>query len=91
MNVLEELYFGNIMPFERDVHWTGKYKDLLQYISRHEKELTAGLTDEQKTIFEKYRDCTKEVQMKTELEAFILGFKLGGQIMLSVLSGANSE
>lgn len=91
MNVLEELYYGNITPFERDVHWTGKYKDLLLYISRHEKELTDSISDEHKIVFEKYRDCTKEVQMKTELEAFVLGFKLGGQIMLSVLSGANSE
>lgn len=87
MNILEELYYGNIAPFEKGFGKSRQRSDLQKYVSRHEQALTAAFSEEQKATFEKYRDNTQELQQLGELEAFICGFKLGGQLMLEVAQG----
>lgn len=85
MNILEELYYGNINPFERGFGNNPQCGDLQKYISRHEQALTAALSEEQTKTFEKYRDCTQELQRQAELDAFRCGFVLGGRILIEVM------
>ena len=49
MRILEEFWYGNIVPTE--------YKKLLELICRNEEKLHAAMTNEQKELFEKYTDC----------------------------------
>lgn len=84
MNILEELYYGNIDPFERGFGGNPQCRELGRLVARHEQALTASLSQEQKSAFEKYRDCSQELHRLEELDAFRCGFKLGGQIMLEV-------
>lgn len=60
MNILEELWYGNIEPAEYDISASKEYKELLQLISRNEDKLLAAMTDSQKELFTKYVDSFRE-------------------------------
>ena len=69
MNILEDLWYGNISPWERPFKKDGAYAELLALVIRHQEDLLSRLNDEEKEIFEKYADCTSEMHDLTEREA----------------------
>ena len=85
MNILEELWYGNIEPAEYDISSSKEYKALLQLISRNEDKLLATMTDTQKELFTKYADCVREHQTISENLLFQNSFRLGARIMLEVM------
>ena len=85
MTTLEDLYYGNIIPHEHSFKRGSAYREVLGYIVRHEDDLKATLTEQQKEIFEKLKDCESELHGMNELEAFINGFKLATRIMIEVM------
>lgn len=91
MDILEELYLGNIRPSEREFSKKARCSQLLCYIERHTMDLNQGLTDAQREIFEKYQDCARELQTLIEQDAFADGFRLGGQFMLATLDKTPPE
>ncbi len=46
MNVIKELWHGNIIPQDSDVFDKPEPKELLSYMSRHREALEAALADE---------------------------------------------
>ena len=88
MNIIEELWYGNISPCERDFKKGSKYSELLGYIVRHEEDLKKRLNDEEIEILEKFTECTNEMYGISEWEAFVRGFTLGARIIIEVM---NSE
>ena len=85
MNILEELWYGNIEPADYDVSPSKEYKEMLQLISRNEDKLVATMTDEQKELFTKYADCVREYQVMAECMLFQNSFRLGARMMLSII------
>ena len=85
MKILEDLYYGNIVPQEKTFLKDSQYATLLTYVQRHMDDLNATLTEEQKEIFEKFHDCKEEMQIISEVNAFISGFKLAMRIMIEVM------
>ena len=85
MNILEELWYGNIEPAEYDISSNKEYKELLQLISRNEYKLLATMTDAQKELFVKYTDCVREHQVMAEKLLFQNSFRLGARIMLEIM------
>ena len=55
MTTLEDLYYGNISPHERYIKRGTRVDKLVKLICKNEDELTAGLTEKQKEIFEKFQ------------------------------------
>ena len=51
MNILEDLWFGNISPWERPFRKDGAYAELLALVVRHQEDLLSLLNDEEKEIF----------------------------------------
>ena len=49
------------------------------------------LTEQQKEIFEKLKDCDSELHGMNELKAFISGFKLVTRIMIEVMQESSDE
>ena len=88
MNIIEELWYDNISPCERDFKKGSKYSELLGYIVRHEEDLKKRLNDEEIEILEKFTECTNEMYGIAEREAFVRGFVLGARIIIEVM---NSE
>ena len=86
MNIIEELWYGNISPCERDFKKGSKYSELLGYIVRHEEDLKKRLNDEEKDILEKFTKCTNEMYGIAEREAFARGFVLGARIIIEIMN-----
>lgn len=85
MNILEELWYGNIEPAEYDTSPSKEYKQMRQLISRNEDNLLATMTDAQKELFTKYTDCVRDYQVMAECMLFQNSFRLGAQMMLAVM------
>ena len=86
MDILEDLYYGNLLPQEKVSKLDDETKELLGLLNRNEGKLTATLSDEQKETFEKYKDCNREISEICERQSFITGFKLGAQIVIESMS-----
>ena len=86
MNILEDLYYGNIVPNEKCARLDDEVKGLLKLLNRNEEKLTATLSEEQKETFEKYKDCNQEISEIGERNAFLNGFRLGARIIIEVVN-----
>ena len=84
MNVINELWHGNIVPQEDSQTNTKEMKELISYIARHDEALEKLLTEEQKAIFEKYQDCWNEYVSLAEAAIFEYAFKLGARLAIEV-------
>lgn len=80
-NILTELWYGNVSPWEQSNRGDRESKELTALLHRNRDQLTEGLTQAQKEILEKYDDCQNELSAKTEKNAFICGFCLGVRLM----------
>ena len=84
MNILEELYLGNIDPQKRNREYEKEYNTLLEYADRHESVLRATLTEQQNETLQKLIDCYEEMCNIDEVNSFVNGFRLAAQIMIEV-------
>lgn len=87
-SIIEELYYGNIVPTDRDVVKGGEYAHLLHLLSRNSTELEESLTEAQKEVFEKYNDCYAEISDANVVAAFTLGFKIGLRLAVESMRDA---
>lgn len=84
-NIIEELYYGNITPSDRDIVKGGTYSPLLHLLTRNEDDLTQILTPAQQEVFEKFKDCASELNDANEVTSFTVGFKLGMRLALEAM------
>ena len=87
MTTLEDLYYGNINPYERYINPGSRVEKLVNLICKNEESLSVTLTEKQKEIFEKFKDCQSELSGLTERDAFRDGFILATRIMVEVMDG----
>ena len=90
MDILEDLYYGNLFPHEKCAKLDDEMKELLGLLNRNEEKLTAILSDEQKETFEKYKDCNQEISEICERNAFLNDFRLGARIIIEVINNWKS-
>ena len=86
MNVIKELWHGNIIPQEDSRTNSKEMKELLGYMARHHEDLEKTFTEEQKEIFDKFHDCWSEYMSLAEAAIFEYAFKLGMQIAIETLT-----
>ena len=86
MQILEDLYIGNVRPGERMFKRNSQYAKALDETVKAGDVLTASLSDEQKEFFEEYMTAQREANILTDCETFCYGFKVGAKIMLDVLT-----
>ena len=81
MKTLDELWYGNISPFEQCTRGDKRLKELLKLIARNREELDGTLTDKQKETLEKFEDCMNEMHSITERDAFSYGFRFAVRLI----------
>ncbi len=86
MQILEDLYIGEVRPSERCGSRNRQHVKALNELVKVEEELSASLNDEQKKLFAVFEDAQREVSVLTDIETFTYAFKLGAKIMLDVLT-----
>ena len=57
MKILDELWYGNISPFEQCNRGDKRLKELLKPVARNREEPDGTLTEKQKEIPEKFEEC----------------------------------
>ncbi len=87
MTTLDDLYYGNIHPCERDVVRGSPTDKLLRLLCKNEESLTSTLSEQQKETFLKFKNCQDELLCLGEREAFRAGFILATRIMVEVMDG----
>ena len=86
MQILEDLYVGDVRPSERFFQKNSQYAEALDELVKVGDELTATLNEKEKELFEAFMDAQREVTVLTDCETFCYAFKLGAKIMLDVLT-----
>ena len=86
MQILEDLYLGDIRPNERFFKRNSQYAKALDEVVKVGDALTAKLDEDEKKLFEDFMDAQREVTVLTDCETFCYAFKLGAKIMLDVLT-----
>ena len=86
MNIIKELWHGNIIPQEDSRRNSKEMKELLGYMARHHEDLEKTFTEEQKEVFEKFHDCWSEYMSLAEAAIFEYAFKLGARLSMEIQS-----
>ena len=81
MDIIKELWYGNVSPFEQCTRGDRRLKELLSLMARNRDELGETLTEKQKETLEKFEDCINEMHSVAERDAFSYGFRLGVRLM----------
>ena len=87
MTTLEDLYYGNISPCERDIRRGSRMDKVVKLICKNEDVLMSTLTEQQKETFEKFKDCQSEMCDLIARRAFADGFILATRLMVEVMEG----
>lgn len=87
MNILENLYYGNISPIEKSFNSKPEYSKFAKIIADNEEKLNAFFNDlpnaeQEWHLFEQMMNAQIEISSFLELERFIDGFRLGADFML---------
>ncbi len=84
--ILKDLYYGNISPFEAPIPAGSPIHKLASKLAKCEDALTGLLDENGEQIFKEYIDIQQQLTGITAEENFILGFRLGVQIMAECLN-----
>jgi len=85
MQVLEDLYMGDIHPSERSFKKGSQYAKALNDAVKAGDALLDTFTEKQKEQFEVYMTAQREVNVLTDCETFCYALRLGAKIMMDVL------
>ena len=85
MTILEDLYYGNIIPYEHDFRDKNRFNCLMEQIIQNEKAILSALTEEQQKSFDTFKDDVSKLDSIVELDAFTKGFGLATRLMIEVL------
>jgi hypothetical protein len=85
MNILEELWYGNIAPNEIEISKGSELDKQLKEVISNEDKLYNTLTDEQKQLFENLKTSQLKYTVLTKCKVFVKGFKLGTRMILESL------
>lgn len=81
MKTIDELWYGNVSPFEQCTRGDKRWKELLKLVAGNREKLGETLTKKQKETLEKFEKCMSEMHSITERDAFSYGFRLGVHLM----------
>lgn len=88
INIISELWYGNINPSEFRKTVSPRMKRLDDVIVRDSKKFEEFLNETEKQMFEKYNDCMYEYTVASNEQAFCDGFCLGARMATEAFIGA---
>ena len=83
--ILENFYFGNITPSERQMTPDSALARAVGRAARCEMQLNEQLNETERTLLAKLVNVQHEVNNITACENFVLGFRLGARIMVECM------
>ena len=83
--LLEQIFYGKLVPFEKTIDKKSKHHIAFQELCNEEAKLSNNLNPEEQKQFKTYITKCVELQALEELNAFKIGFRLGGRLILQTL------
>lgn len=87
MTILEDFYYGNIIPNDKCFDPKSKYAKCAEIFTDNEEKLIAFLkalpnAEEEQRLLSQMIEAQNEINRFSEVERFIEGFRLGASFML---------
>ena len=82
---LEDLYYGNITPYDRQIRSGTSLMNAMEQSQECEEQLTKLLEDKAYSLLLRLINAENEIGSPLALENFILGFRLGTRLILEAL------
>ena len=86
MNILYELYNGNIVPSEKFVKKGSEYKMLLERLAELSEELAQKFDENDRKIWGEIWDTETTMERMGDRESFVDGFCIGARLMLEIMT-----
>ncbi len=88
---LKDLYYGNLTLFDHAIPSKSPIRRLSAHLTQCETKLKERLGPEEKTLLEDLLKTQQDMDGVTAEENFILGFRLGVQLMAECLNGREDD
>ena len=88
---LKDLYYGNLTLFDHAIPSGSPIRKLSAHLTQCETKLKEQLSPEEKTLLEDLLKTQQDMDGVTAEENFILGFRLGVQLMAECLAGGEDD
>lgn len=88
---LKDLYYGNLTLFDHPIPSGSPIRKLSAQLTQCETKLKEQLGPEEKTLLEDILKTQQDMDGVTAEENFILGFRLGVQLMAECLTGGEDD
>lgn len=83
---IQDLYDGNIAPCEHPVSKDSERHRMTGQAAEKAETLRSGLTPEQQKLLDELLSDRGYLDALIEQDGFVMGFRLGGQLMLAILA-----
>ncbi len=88
---LEELYYGNIDPGEKQVAANSRLQHVIHRVTECEERLTELLGAKGCDTLEELTDAQQEINSITAVENFIIGFRLGARLFMECMDDNDGD
>lgn len=88
---LKDLYYGNLTLFDHAIPSRSPIRKLSAHLTQCETKLKERLDGEEKALLEDILKTQQDMDGVTAEENFILGFRLGVQLMAECLTGEEDD
>ncbi len=89
--ILEDLYFGNIMPYNKQMAENSELRRLVKRTADCESQLTERLNEEEQKLLNALINAQHEIDSITAMENFVLGFCLGVRLMAECMDADDGD
>lgn len=84
MNIIEEMYNGDLFPIGTYSHDSKEYKKAMDSLVVAETELL-NTYPQIKALFDKYQNAQIELVSINNRQEFVNGFRIGGQMVMEIM------
>jgi len=85
-NILDDLFYGKIDPWEERPTNIEEFRQLNQKMGQLSDVLESRLDDDTKELLDRYISIRADMEMLLSNESFKNGFRLGMKLLMAVLS-----
>ena len=89
--ILEDIYCGRFSAINRPIRRGPEYDRAISEVTRCEKALRGKLNPEEVKLLRTYSQACADLSGISSIENFVLGFRMGAQLMLAILEPDNHE
>ena len=89
--ILEDFYYGNITPCEQQMTSGSELKRAVERVAKCEEQLTELLDEEGRHVLTRLTRSQQEIDSRTALENFILGFRLGVRLVAECMDDSDGD